>query len=169
MRWTWRCFRRTALKRTAKSCGPDAPTLASSSWEASFSGMTVAKQPVTGESTKETVKPLRREGRSVSAEPVCSCAHFLCILHTRPRVQRAPGFPCALYSARARKIHKPRAQRVARTRRCDLRHCERKRSNPFHHTERMDCFVASAPRKKRIDGLELEQVRRPPRLVEVGR
>src|SRR6476646_6200311 len=31
----------------------------------------------------------------------------------------------------------------------------------------MDCFVADAPRKKRIDGLELEQVRRPPRLVEV--
>jgi hypothetical protein len=29
---------------------------------------------LTGESTKETVKPLRREGRMFSAEPVCSCA-----------------------------------------------------------------------------------------------
>ena len=28
--------------------------------------------------------------------PVCSCAHFLLQMHTRPRVQRAPGIPCAL-------------------------------------------------------------------------
>ena len=44
--------RRARMKRTAKSCGPDAAVLASSSWEASFSGMTVAKEPFTGESTK---------------------------------------------------------------------------------------------------------------------
>jgi hypothetical protein len=30
MRWTWRCRRRTAPKRTAKPCGPDASTPASS-------------------------------------------------------------------------------------------------------------------------------------------
>ena len=48
--------RRTALKRTAKSCGPDAPTLVSSwrvnrkrRWQPSM---------VTGESTKETVKTI---------------------------------------------------------------------------------------------------------------
>src|ERR1700712_5619686 len=29
--------------------------------------------------------------------PVCSCAHFLLPLHMRPRVQRAPGIPCALW------------------------------------------------------------------------
>ena len=28
--------------------------------------------------------------------PVCSCAHFLCTLRMRPRVQRASGIPCAL-------------------------------------------------------------------------
>ena len=28
--------------------------------------------------------------------PVCSCAPILCTLHTRPRVQRASGIPCAL-------------------------------------------------------------------------
>ena len=28
--------------------------------------------------------------------PVCSCAHSLCTLRMRPRVQRAPGIPCAL-------------------------------------------------------------------------
>jgi hypothetical protein len=42
--------RRARAMRTAKSCGPGAPMLASSSWEASFSGMTVANKPVTGES-----------------------------------------------------------------------------------------------------------------------
>ena len=65
------------VTRTAKSCGPDAAVLASSFWEVSFSGATVAKEPFTGESTKYAVKPLRREGRMLSAGPVCSCAHFL--------------------------------------------------------------------------------------------
>ena len=32
--------------------------------------------------------------------PVCSCAHFSCTLHTRPRVQRASGIPCALFDFR---------------------------------------------------------------------
>jgi hypothetical protein len=36
----------------------------------------VAKEPFTGKITKQAVKPLRWEGRSVSAEPVCSCALF---------------------------------------------------------------------------------------------
>jgi hypothetical protein len=55
------------LLRTAKSCGPDAPTLASSS--RSCVGPTGLRQnisagdggkksPVTGESTKETVKTI---------------------------------------------------------------------------------------------------------------
>src|ERR1700744_5399256 len=61
------------LMRTAKSCGPDAPMLASSCAEF-FRVATVAIKPVAGESTKETVKPLSREGRTASAEPVCSCA-----------------------------------------------------------------------------------------------
>jgi hypothetical protein len=46
-------------------------------------------------------KPPRRESRIASAEPVCSCAFFCACLHTRPRVQRAPGFPCALFFQRA--------------------------------------------------------------------
>ena len=43
MRWTWQRRRRTALSRTAKSCGPDAPTLASRSW--SDPRTTVANKP----------------------------------------------------------------------------------------------------------------------------
>jgi hypothetical protein len=50
--------------RTAKSCGPDAPTLASSSREASFlqvsRGRRWQESPVTGESAKETVKTIAR-------------------------------------------------------------------------------------------------------------
>jgi hypothetical protein len=43
--------------RTAKSCGPDASTLASS-WRNKLSPMTVTTSPITGESTKETVKTI---------------------------------------------------------------------------------------------------------------
>jgi hypothetical protein len=59
--------------RTAKSFGPDTPALVSSFTKA-FREATVARKPFTGESSKKTVKPLRWEGRSVSAEPVCSCS-----------------------------------------------------------------------------------------------
>src|ERR1700736_6035267 len=46
------------------------------------------------------------------------CVFLLCSLHTRPRVQRAPGLPCALCFRGGRNSSKPRAQRVARMRRC---------------------------------------------------
>src|SRR5215207_6689682 len=92
MRWTlWRqarqhCSERTVLKRrtrtprrTAKSCRPDTRC-----W-CQVCGKCPADDgdkgnSLTGESTKYAVKPLRGEGRDVSAEPVCSCApnaHFL--------------------------------------------------------------------------------------------
>jgi hypothetical protein len=45
MRWTlWR-GKTNARRRTVKSCGPDASTPASSSWEASFLGVTVTRKP----------------------------------------------------------------------------------------------------------------------------
>src|ERR1700726_341726 len=59
--------------------------------------MTVAKKPGRRGEREISCKPPCREGRIASAEPVCSCAFSMCILHARPRVQRAPGFPCALY------------------------------------------------------------------------
>jgi hypothetical protein len=49
-----------------------------------------------------------------SAEPVCSCACSLCTLHTRPRVQRAPGIPCSLIFSRDGIRAKLRAHRAAR-------------------------------------------------------
>jgi hypothetical protein len=46
-----------SAKRTAKSCGPDAPTLASSLLD-EFSTRGWQESPVTRESTKETVKTI---------------------------------------------------------------------------------------------------------------
>jgi hypothetical protein len=74
MRWTRRRTRRSALMRTAKSCGPDAPTLASSSWEASFSGMTVARKPGHRGERVISRKTIAQGRPDASAEPVCSCA-----------------------------------------------------------------------------------------------
>jgi hypothetical protein len=41
----------------------------------------------------------------------------LCIWHTRPRVQRAPGIPCSLFSMREKRSAKTRALSTARRRR----------------------------------------------------
>jgi hypothetical protein len=48
----------------------------------------------------------------------------LCTLHTRPRVQRAPGVPCALFLM-GETICKARAKRATGMRRCVLCHGER--------------------------------------------
>ena len=82
--------------RTEKSCGPDASTLASSLQASRLASDGDKKARSPGRSRRKPLKPLRREGRTASAEPVCSCALSLPFLHARPRVQRAPGFPCAL-------------------------------------------------------------------------
>jgi hypothetical protein len=58
--------------RTAKSCGPGAPMLASSC--ADVRAATVARKPVHRGEHAISRKPSRREGRDASAEPVCSCA-----------------------------------------------------------------------------------------------
>jgi hypothetical protein len=59
-----------------------------------------------------------------SAEPVCSCAFPCTILHTGPRVQRAPGIPCALSFSRVTPV-KTRAHRAARVRRYVLNEAQR--------------------------------------------
>jgi hypothetical protein len=51
--------------------------------------------------------------------PVCSCAHSLCTLRMRPRVQRASGIPCALWIGEGEEISsKARALIAARSRKC---------------------------------------------------
>jgi hypothetical protein len=66
-----------ALTRTAKSCGPDAPTLASS-WRRQLRRRRWQTSPVTGESTKETVKTIARGMPGVSGVTVVTnaCAFY---------------------------------------------------------------------------------------------
>src|SRR5207245_529619 len=73
-------------------------------------------RPLTGESTKETVKPLRGESRDVSAVPVKPVCIVIYFQHTALRAQSAPGFPCALFSRRGTTRCKTRAYRAAATR-----------------------------------------------------
>src|SRR5512143_733403 len=85
--------------RTEKSCGPDASTLALSSWEASFLGVTVTRKPIAGEITKEAVKTIRVRGCRVisGATAVNTRVHSATTTwHTRLRVHWAPGIPHAL-------------------------------------------------------------------------
>ena len=65
------------VKRTAKSCGPDAPTLASS-WRKRFRWRQWQESPVTGESAKETVKTIARGMPGVSGVTVVTnaCAFY---------------------------------------------------------------------------------------------
>jgi hypothetical protein len=111
------------LQRTAKSCGPDAPTLASSSRMASrpYRAQTShtsaddggKKSPVTGESAKEAVKTIACGNAGRFRCTRCySCAFYQYKVHTRPRVQRAPGIPHALLGAKDSST--ARAHRVAR-------------------------------------------------------
>jgi hypothetical protein len=57
-----------------------------------------------GRARNKLLKPSRREGRADPGEPVVthSCAFYT--LHARLRVQRAPGFPCALCLFEGQKI-----------------------------------------------------------------
>jgi hypothetical protein len=113
--------RRTMLLRTAKSCGPDAPTLASSLVEASrgptgpgspsICEATVAKEPGHRGARKKPLKPLRRESRFGPVNLWCLPTCFL-PLHVGPRVHRTPGFPCALFLQGGTKYrHNPGAAR----------------------------------------------------------
>src|SRR5882757_8102975 len=63
------------LRRTAKSCGPDAPTL-ESSWRSYLRRRRWQKSPVTGESTKETVKTIARGMPGDSGVTVVTTCRF---------------------------------------------------------------------------------------------
>jgi hypothetical protein len=96
---------REMLQRTAKSRGPDAPTLASSS--RSCVGPTGLRQNISagdggkrarspGRARHKPLKPLRAGMPGDSGVLVYSCAFYQFKAHTRPRVQRASGIPHAL-------------------------------------------------------------------------
>jgi hypothetical protein len=95
------------LLRTAKSCGPDAPTLASSLAEV-LSALPGSDKTLIREMTVAK-EPGHRGERDISRKTIAcgnagrfrctrcySCAFYHYQVHTRPRVQRAPGIPHAL-------------------------------------------------------------------------
>jgi len=96
MRWTQSVCKTSARERTAKSCGPDAAVLASSSLRSKLLESDGGKRAVhRGE--HEVSRKATAQGRPGCS--VCTCM-LVCVssahLHTRPRVQQAPGLPCAL-------------------------------------------------------------------------
>src|SRR3974390_2061027 len=81
--------------RTAKSCGPDAPTLASSFLGSKLLGERGWQEsPVTRESAKEPVKPSRRESRMFPVEPVVLPPCFFCTGPTGAIGTRLSLRPC---------------------------------------------------------------------------
>ena len=62
----------------------------------SFSGRNGGKRAVLRGEHEVSRKAIAQGMSDVLRCPVCSCAHFLCTLRMRPRVQRASGIPCAL-------------------------------------------------------------------------
>ena len=82
-----------------------------------FSGMTVARKPGRrGE--RDISRKTIAQGRPDALRWTCMLVRaLLCTLRTGPRVQRAPGFPCALCLERAGVKDKTRAQCAARSRR----------------------------------------------------
>ena len=155
MQWTlWLSQDERCLRRTAKPCGPDAPTLASSFAGSDSCEATVAKEPGHRGERVISRKPLRREGRSVSANlwRLRSCAFFL---HARLRVRRAPGFPCALYLSRDKVVARlgrtaPREGGCSRSRHCEERE---RRSNPSFFARRNGLLRRLAPRNDELNWL----------------
>ena len=68
------------------------------SWRQQSSGRYGGKRAVLRGDHVISRKAIAQGMSDVLRCPVCSCAHFLCTLRMRPRVQRASGIPCALFS-----------------------------------------------------------------------
>jgi hypothetical protein len=124
--------------RTAKPCGPG--TRCWCQVGGGFSSSTGSRKTFNPPMT--VTRRIRRRGergisrkaiaqgrRNAPTVPVCSCAFLRTILHTRPRVQQAPGVPCAL--DRAGEFSTARAHCAARTRtHTHAPSLRAKRSNP---------------------------------------
>jgi hypothetical protein len=107
MRWTRLTARDERLSsRTAKSCGPGAPTLAFKPLRGELlggDGGKRARSPAGHRGEHEVSrKPSRRESRRCSGSPVVLPPCFF--VARGPWVQSAPGFPCALCIVRATKF-----------------------------------------------------------------
>jgi hypothetical protein len=85
--------------RTAKPCGPGAPTLASSFAEF-FCEATVARKPGHRGEHGAAVKTIAQGRLGEPGVPVVTMLVCFFISHARLGVRRAPGFACALFYQR---------------------------------------------------------------------
>jgi hypothetical protein len=99
--------RRARFKRTAKSCGSGVAVPALRSGEARLLWNNGGKRAVLRGEHEVSRKAIAQGRPECSRCPVCSCAALaMRKQHARPRVQQAPGLPCAL-CFRARSIRQP--------------------------------------------------------------
>jgi hypothetical protein len=86
-----------AVKRTAKSCGPDFSTL-KSTWRWCFASRRGRWQesPITGESAKEAVNTIAQGVPGCFGEPVVTCLRAFLLCTQGCGCADAPGIPCAL-------------------------------------------------------------------------
>ena len=116
--------RRMRMKRTAKSCGPDAAVLASSRPEVHALGDDGGKRAVLRGEYEVSRKAIAQGMPECSG---CSCM-LVCVLFahncTRDRgCSKHPAFPAPSFEGEG--FSKPRADHAARTRSRITRHCER--------------------------------------------
>jgi hypothetical protein len=114
-----------AALRTAKSCGPDASTLASSWWKKHPPATVTIKPDSPGRARRKPLKPLARgmpgdPGVTVVTMLVCSS----CFACEAAGAIRAPGIPCALCHQRRDVGSQTRAIRAARSRSRGCLKCE---------------------------------------------
>jgi hypothetical protein len=127
-----------------KSCGPDAPTLASSLAEVS-AGRWWQESPVTRESAKETVKTIARGMPGVSGVTVVTNAR----VYYPPRV--ATGAPSARHSLRPLILGRTCTHNLGVSRRENAKVClaviarsEATKQSTLSLRGNMDCFAALA-------------------------
>jgi hypothetical protein len=130
--------------RTAKSCGPDASTPASS-WRKSFPLATVANKPDRRGEHGISRKTIAQGMPGCSGEPVVTSLVCFFISHARLRVQRAPGIPCAL-CCRGRFTQSSGASRRenAEVCLCVIARSEATKQSILPLRGEMDCFASLA-------------------------
>src|SRR5260370_6278082 len=112
------------LKRTAKSCGPDAPMPASSLREEARA--TVSNKPGHREEREVSRKTIARGMPGDSGVTVVTMLVCFFYLHARLRTHLAPGILCALYCRRGERIFANLGRIAPRDRGvvCEIRHPE---------------------------------------------
>src|SRR5229473_7422315 len=134
-----------ALKRTAKSCGPDAPTLVSS-WRATADdGGKQARSP--GRARRKPLKPLRGECRVISGVTVVTMLVCFVLFRTRGcGCSGHPAFP-APSEFQGQRFHSKLARYTWRDREAVfavIARSEATKQSSFLLGVAMDCFASLA-------------------------